>query len=69
MTNSNMFHKIRELESDTVTSEELNTIDKLWVNIRLQAEARVGKQHKDWWHTDIPLWKEELRQCNNTIKT
>jgi hypothetical protein len=27
------------------------------------------KQHKDWWHKDIPVWKEELCQCNNIIRT
>jgi hypothetical protein len=46
----------------------LDYIDQLFLKIRLQAENKMKRQYKDWWHTDLKVWKQELKQLNNTLK-
>jgi hypothetical protein len=40
MLKYNLFRTIRDIKPDTVSAENLNNIDRLWVNIRLKAEAK-----------------------------
>jgi hypothetical protein len=68
MLKFNLFRTIRDMKPDIVPTDKLNNIDRLWMSIQLKAEARLEKHHKDWWHKDIPVGKEDLCQCNNTIK-
>jgi hypothetical protein len=46
----------------------LDYIDQRFLKIRLQAKNKMKRQYKDWWHTDLKVWKQELKQLNNTLK-
>jgi hypothetical protein len=59
-----LFQKIDSLTPETISSQELNTIDKLFVSIRLRAEAKLKRQHLDW----VPQRKKELQDCSTKLR-
>jgi hypothetical protein len=62
-----ILERIGELTETNCNEVSLDYIDQLFLKIHLQAENKMKRQYKDWWHTDLKVWKQELKKLNNTL--
>jgi hypothetical protein len=63
-----IFERIGELTETNCNEVSLDYIDQLFLKIRLQAKKKMKRQYKDWWHTDLKVWKQQLKQLKDTLK-
>jgi hypothetical protein len=68
MQRKKLFNNIGKLTDTNCTIINLNYIDQLFLNIRLHAEHKMKKHYKDWWHNDLKVWKDKLKQLNKNLK-